>query len=156
MKIPCAQVHCIFGTFCLCALIHVFLLFQETQGKSLEEMDDVFNNESIWAFKVKPTQSRFAADVETAKQELGKAGEQPMSKRTNLLLHQKPWECEKALDFVLWRIEPRNISILNFLWIQESPWTGILPLNYDPQGVGQPRVHTYQRKTRFSHSTHRT
>jgi hypothetical protein len=39
-------------------------------------MDDVFNNESIWAFKVKPTQSRFAADVETAKRELGKAGEQ--------------------------------------------------------------------------------
>lgn len=53
----------------------MFLLFQETLGKSLEEMDDIFNNESIWAFKVQHKQSRFEADVETAKKELIGAGE---------------------------------------------------------------------------------
>lgn len=67
--------YCIFGTFCLSALIHVFLLFQETLGKSLEEMDDIFNNESIWAFKVRNKPSRFEAVVETAKKELIGAGE---------------------------------------------------------------------------------
>lgn len=69
------KVHCIFGTFCLTAFIHVFLLFQESRGKSLEEMDDVFNNQSIWAFRVHEAGSRFSADVEAAKRDLetGKA-----------------------------------------------------------------------------------
>ena len=64
------KVHCIYGTFCLTALIHVFLLFQESRGKSLEEMDDVFNNQSIWAFRVDAAESRFTADVEAAKRDL--------------------------------------------------------------------------------------
>jgi hypothetical protein len=33
----------------------------------LEELDDTFNSESIWAFKVKPEPSRFTADIEQAK-----------------------------------------------------------------------------------------
>lgn len=64
------QLYCIFGTFCLCAMIHVFFLFQETRGKSLEEMDDVFNNESIWAFRVKEKPSRLDAEIEEAKKAL--------------------------------------------------------------------------------------
>lgn len=60
----------VFGTFCLCALIHVFLLFQETCGKTLEEMGDIFDNESIWAFKVKQKESRLVADIEHAKKEI--------------------------------------------------------------------------------------
>jgi hypothetical protein len=57
----------IFGTFCLCGLIHVFLVFQETCGKTLEEMGDIFDNESIWAFKVKSRESRLVQDIEHAK-----------------------------------------------------------------------------------------
>lgn len=57
----------IFGTFCMAALIHVFLVFQETNGKTLEEMDEVFENQSIWAFRNAPGQSRLPVDVEKAR-----------------------------------------------------------------------------------------
>lgn len=65
-----------FGTFCTVAAIHVFLLFPETCGKSLEEIDEVFNNQSIWAFKAKYEPSRLAANIEQAKEDLrtGKVG----------------------------------------------------------------------------------
>lgn len=55
--------------------MHVFFLFQESCGKSLEEMDDVFNNQSIWAFRVKAEDSKFSAEVEAARRdlEIGKA-----------------------------------------------------------------------------------
>jgi hypothetical protein len=46
------------------------LLFQETRGKSLEEMDDVFDNESIWGFRVKEKPSRLDAEIEQAKKAL--------------------------------------------------------------------------------------
>ncbi len=61
----------IFGTFCVAGFVHVFLFFQETCNRSLEEIDDIFKNESVWAFKVdskKPT--RFVADVQRAEREL--------------------------------------------------------------------------------------
>jgi hypothetical protein len=32
----------IFGVFCLVMTIHVFFLYPETAGKSLEEMDEIF------------------------------------------------------------------------------------------------------------------
>ncbi|KAJ5386912.1 hypothetical protein N7509_009453 [Penicillium cosmopolitanum] len=64
------KLYCIFGTFCLLAALHVFFLFQETCGKSLEEIDDVFNNQSIWAFKAKKEPSRFVTDIEQAKEDL--------------------------------------------------------------------------------------
>jgi hypothetical protein len=63
----------VFGTFCTVAAIHVFLLFPETCGKSLEEIDEVFNNQSIWAFKARHEPSQLAADIEKAKEDL-KAG----------------------------------------------------------------------------------
>ncbi len=66
----------IFGTFCLAAFVHVFLLFQETQGKSLEEIDPVFDNESIWAFKVKHHPEEFKHEIEHTKQ-LKVAGLEP-------------------------------------------------------------------------------
>jgi hypothetical protein len=68
------QTHLIFATFCICALIHVFLLFQETVGKSLEEMNDVFDNESVWAFKVKSSskESGFSARLECARRAVEK------------------------------------------------------------------------------------
>ena len=40
----------IFGVFCIAALVHVFLFFHESSGKSLEEIDEVFDN-NIFAFK---------------------------------------------------------------------------------------------------------
>ena len=72
----------IFGTFCLCALIHVFFLFQETCGKTLEEMGDIFDNESVWAFKVKRRESRLVAEVEQARKvaEVGGKLPEPTSK----------------------------------------------------------------------------
>ena len=60
----------IFGTFCIAALVHVFLLFQESRGKTLEEMGDIFDNESVWAFKVRPKESRLVAEIEQAKEDL--------------------------------------------------------------------------------------
>lgn len=75
----------VFGTFCLCALIHVFLLFQETCGKTLEEMGDIFDNESIWAFRVKQRESRLVADIEHARKEVEateRIGEVSSSRKT--------------------------------------------------------------------------
>lgn len=66
----------IFGTFCLAALIHVFFLFQETCGKTLEEMGDIFDNESIWAFMVKNRESRLVAEVEQAKHKVIETSEE--------------------------------------------------------------------------------
>ena len=67
----------IFGTFCLAALVHVFLLFQETCGKTLEEMDTIFDNlDNLWAFK-----SRHHDDLgldrraEEAKKDIEKEGD---------------------------------------------------------------------------------
>ncbi|CAG8933155.1 unnamed protein product [Penicillium salamii] len=70
------KIYCVFGTFCTVAAFHVFLLFPETCGKSLEEMDEVFNNQSIWVYKTKHVPSRLAADIEQAKEDLssGKIG----------------------------------------------------------------------------------
>ena len=68
------RVHIIFATFNMVALIHVFLLFQETCGKTLEEVDDVFNNELIWAFKVRRDKHKFAAQIEETKKEVDKVG----------------------------------------------------------------------------------
>lgn len=59
-----------FGTFCIVASLHVFFLFQETCGKSLEEIDDIFDNHSIWAFRVKQEPSRLNADIEHARQDI--------------------------------------------------------------------------------------
>lgn len=64
----------IFGTFLVAALIHVFFLFQESCGKTLEEMGDIFDNESVWAFKVKPKESRLVAEIEQARDDIEKGG----------------------------------------------------------------------------------
>lgn len=60
------QVYMIFGTILMGSLIHVFLFFQETRGRTLEEMDEVFD-QSVWAFKVHYT-SRLAGDVDRARE----------------------------------------------------------------------------------------
>lgn len=66
----------------MAGLIHVFLLFQETCGKTLEEMGDIFDNESVWAFKVKPKESRLVAEVEQAKKVVEAGGKMPESTTT--------------------------------------------------------------------------
>ncbi|KAK2731254.1 hypothetical protein FQN55_004899 [Onygenales sp. PD_40] len=68
------KVYFIFGIICLGAVVHVFLLFQETCGRSLEEMDDVFTNEPIWAFKARPLPSKLETNIERARKDL-EAGE---------------------------------------------------------------------------------
>ncbi|KAJ5723521.1 hypothetical protein N7488_001556 [Penicillium malachiteum] len=62
--------YCVFGTFCIVAAIHVFFLFQETCGKYLEEIDEIFENQSVWAFKAKVEPSRLTIDIEQAKDDL--------------------------------------------------------------------------------------
>lgn len=47
----------IFGTFNACALIHMFLTAPETKGKTLEEMDEVFDS-GLPAWKAVPKGSR--------------------------------------------------------------------------------------------------
>lgn len=37
----------IFGSFCTVALVHVFLFFQETKGRSLEQMNDIFDGNTF-------------------------------------------------------------------------------------------------------------
>ncbi|KAJ5708824.1 hypothetical protein N7493_010158 [Penicillium malachiteum] len=64
------KTYCVFGTFCIVAAIHVFFLFQETCGKSLEEIDEIFENQSVWAFKAKTEPSRLTVDIEQAKDDL--------------------------------------------------------------------------------------
>ncbi|POS86566.1 putative high-affinity glucose transporter [Erysiphe pulchra] len=44
------RVYLLFGIFCAAMLIHVYLLFPETSKKSLEEVDAIFNDQSIGSF----------------------------------------------------------------------------------------------------------
>jgi hypothetical protein len=64
------KVHVIFAVFCYTAAIHVFLLFQESRGRTLEEMNDIFENESVWAFKVKYTGSRLESEIQRVAKDL--------------------------------------------------------------------------------------
>jgi Sugar (and other) transporter len=60
------KMYMIFATFNGLALIHVFLVAPETKGKTLEEMDDVFNS-GLPAWKASPKASRLdqlQADIE--------------------------------------------------------------------------------------------
>ncbi|KAF2687507.1 general substrate transporter [Lentithecium fluviatile CBS 122367] len=61
------KMYMIFGTFNGLALIHMFLTAPETKGKTLEEMDDVFDR-GIPAWKTRPAGSRLdklTKDIET-------------------------------------------------------------------------------------------
>ncbi len=59
----------IFGSFCLAASVHVFLFFQESRGKSLEEMNDIFDNNTFAYGKIVATAS-FSERVEQVREEL--------------------------------------------------------------------------------------
>jgi MFS family permease len=60
----------IFGTFNFAACIHVFFMYPETKGRSLEELDDVFNQGHVF--------SAWAIDVNVGKKTLDQ------------VLHEKP------------------------------------------------------------------
>ncbi|GJJ67677.1 MFS transporter, SP family, sugar:H+ symporter [Entomortierella parvispora] len=65
----------IFAAFCVAMTIHVFFMFPETNGRTLEEMEDVFNSD-LPAWKTRslpPSESRMNADV--AKMEEQQIGE---------------------------------------------------------------------------------
>ena len=49
-----------------------FLFFPESKGKTLEEMDEVFA-QSIWAFKIKYTDSRLKDDVQEVAKDVNAA-----------------------------------------------------------------------------------
>ncbi|KAF9914086.1 hypothetical protein BX616_009005 [Lobosporangium transversale] len=54
----------IFGAFCVAMTIHVFFMFPETKGHTLEEMDELFNSDvPAWKTRAQP-QSRLDSDIE--------------------------------------------------------------------------------------------
>lgn len=61
-----SQFYIVFGTICTVSAIHIFLLFPETQGKTLEEMDEIFSS-TIWGFKTTNLSSRLEAEIEDAR-----------------------------------------------------------------------------------------
>ncbi|KAF7197453.1 High-affinity glucose transporter [Pseudocercospora fuligena] len=63
----------IFAVFNVTSLFHVFLFFPESKGKTLEEMDEGVFAQSIWAFKIKHTQSRLVEDVAEVQKDVGAA-----------------------------------------------------------------------------------
>lgn len=66
----------IFASFCLAASVHVFLFFQETQGKSLEEMNDIFDNNTFAFGKLNVEENRFEELVEKAERKIAAEEEQ--------------------------------------------------------------------------------
>lgn len=58
----------IFGCFTVAMTIHVFLAFPETAGKTLEEVDEIFQS-GVPAWKTRPGSSRSDQDIEALKNE---------------------------------------------------------------------------------------
>ncbi|KAG0204614.1 hypothetical protein BGX28_003520 [Mortierella sp. GBA30] len=59
----------IFAGFCVAMTIHVFLMFPETKGRTLEEMDELFNSDiPPWKTRALPA-SHLDADIEHVKME---------------------------------------------------------------------------------------
>ncbi|KAG0050635.1 hypothetical protein BGZ83_004601 [Gryganskiella cystojenkinii] len=57
----------IFAAFCIAMTIHVFFMFPETKGRTLEEMDEVFSSDiPAWKTQALPA-SKFENDVENIK-----------------------------------------------------------------------------------------
>jgi hypothetical protein len=66
------RVYMIFGTFCVTAFVHVFFFFQESRGMSLEEMDNVFDNNTFAFGNVQVSEKMLAErikEVEALKNE---------------------------------------------------------------------------------------
>jgi hypothetical protein len=59
----------IFGTFLIAGMIHVFLLFPESCGRTLEDMEYVFT-QSIWQFNTDPPPSNLEDGIQNAVHEL--------------------------------------------------------------------------------------
>lgn len=57
------RTYIVFGTLCVCGFIHVFLFFQETTGKSLEEMNDIFDMNTFAFGKIKEPERNFTERV---------------------------------------------------------------------------------------------
>lgn len=51
-----------FGVFCIAGVVHAFLGFYETQGKTLEEIEGIFNS-GLPAWKSASIKSTFAEKV---------------------------------------------------------------------------------------------
>ncbi|KAJ6438778.1 sugar transporter [Purpureocillium lavendulum] len=66
----------IFGTLCVAAFVHVFFFFQETKGKSLEEMNDIFDNNTFAFGTIKGPNEDFDDRVRQVEQKLGSGQQQ--------------------------------------------------------------------------------
>ncbi|GAA5963171.1 hypothetical protein JCM21900_002939 [Sporobolomyces salmonicolor] len=57
----------VFGTFCFAMAIHIFFMFPETKGRTLEEMEEVFAGNAFTAWRVNPlTGKKTLADLEAS------------------------------------------------------------------------------------------
>lgn len=77
------KTYLVFGTICVAGWIHVFLFFQETTGKSLEEMNDIFDANTFAFGKIKEPES-FEERVRQVEQQL-EQGEGPKVKASTLV-----------------------------------------------------------------------
>ncbi|KAI9757170.1 MAG: DNA-directed RNA polymerase [Chaenotheca gracillima] len=64
------KTYLIFGVFCFCATVHAFLGFPETAGKTLEEIDHIFNS-GVAPWKTSTISSSFADKVHAIEEKQG-------------------------------------------------------------------------------------
>lgn len=67
------RTYLVFGTICVAGFVHVFLFFQETSGRSLEEMDDIFDN-NTFAFGKISTPASFDERVRRIERDIDQEG----------------------------------------------------------------------------------
>lgn len=70
------RTYIIFGVFCFCGVVHAGLMFPETRGKSLEEIDELFEKGAVSAWRSGEVESRFDRKVrELERKERGSVDE---------------------------------------------------------------------------------
>ncbi|CAO3563744.1 unnamed protein product [Mortierella alpina] len=77
----------IFAAFCVAMTIHVFFMFPETKGRTLEEMDELFNSDvPAWKTRAQP-ESHLERDIETLQMQRQGQGQEPAGGKLALEPH---------------------------------------------------------------------
>lgn len=67
------KTYIIFGVFCCVMTFHVFFMYPETAGRSLEEIDAIFDS-NVMPWRTNQIENRFGEEVEKHKQANEKVG----------------------------------------------------------------------------------
>ena len=78
------RVYMIFGTFCAAAFVHVFFFFQESRGRSLEEMNEIFDNNTFAFGKIHIPQRTLSDRMKEAEM-FKEEGEQPSQEQREMI-----------------------------------------------------------------------